>query len=694
MEETTRENVLLAQSMETPRRSKRILTAINYKLLNTGQKEMANKGDANEESSGMTDFTVSAPEFDNEIDISRNAGARPKTPSAQQIPSGTVSNTVKSLDPTSNSKGNKKNKKGPSLIVLPSDDELAQMDDKAFQQFKEQQEKKMEDSIRAQMLETRKNELKLLQKAQQVAFAEVQEREKELQSDWKSFEQIRDEIRTESQTGRNQRQNQYSNILQSLRKNELESAFSSNRFNANSTQVQHNRNHQLGACAGDNRTENALYERSALNTIQSENTMRSYDNATTATKNNLSVTFSGQEGDVRSVRTFARGRGIRRPEQNMTGLNRMPANRQFSRDDELVSDPNRIIQDRIELGERDMMGGETGYSDTTPQHNDRNQFNFPQNNTLSTPLGNMNIHNDQQMGNMSNTQFQTLSNQANTMVENRRLDAEFQSDPVRNLQDMGLWRNPGLMEDSTYNLIDPSTPGTRGRSRERRTPPFGTSRRRDNYPRGRNYSGGSQNHSPKNKSKSGINDTAESFAKEKLIWPQKQLGFRYLQNQPSFDQLQFEHLVLGELCTISSTDSSFEASNRLRLLKRIAYWKMKGAAWFQIRNFYAAFISGVEAHELDWNDSFTELENMIIDRPSAKELVKFDRKPKYVKKEELPWFCKKFNSETGCTLESGHMVTTQKGDLKPALHICAKCLRLKRVRKEHSETSKDCPEKQ
>lgn len=282
-----------------------------------------------------------------------------------------------------------------------------------------------------------------------------------------------------------------------------------------------------------------------------------------------------------------------------------------------------------------------------------------------------------------------LLSQANQMMDERNTN----NPAILNLQEQGLWRNPAL------SLVEPDTPiNHRGRSRERRTPPFGITRRREDYARSRdrNYSGESIRRSPsmKNKSRSGISDTAESFAKEKLVWPQKQLGFRFLQIQPTFDQLQFEHLVVGELSTIATCSSAFEAKHRIRLLQRVSYWKMRGAMWFQVRNFYAAVLSSIESHELDWDDSFAELEQMIIDRPTSKDVVKFDRKPKYNKKEDSVWFCKKFNTEIGCTLESGHNIVTPRGDTKQALHICARCFKNKKLRKDHSETSPQCPEKQ
>lgn len=85
---------------------------------------------------------------------------------------------------------------------------------------------------------------------------------------------------------------------------------------------------------------------------------------------------------------------------------------------------------------------------------------------------------------------------------------------------------------------------------------------------------------------------------------------------------------------------------------------------------------------------------MIIDKPLIAAAVKPDKKvPAKSYKKGDPWFCKDYNSEEGCLLESGHIVATPKGDQKPALHICARCWRTKKWKKDHSEKSNDCPTK-
>lgn len=500
----------------------------------------------------------------------------------------------------------------------------------------------------------------------------------------------------EGHSGHTHRMEQYSNILNTFRNTNTATAGNSNRFHS---QAHNPHAYSIGSGAQRYNEPNRF---STNSTMTDGTNAQGIFNAMTESSNpssrqNLSVTFSSNNADHTTKQTsFARGRGIRRVEQTFPNNLRLPPPNSSFRDGQFndAVNENPLLTPLDTAASNEVDGEDELHKTFWPRQVPNN--NSEQNNGHSGINSNsQSIINASNANNNANNTHQ-LSSQAHSLIDNRLHTIDLQDDPIRHLQEQGLWRNPHNLDDSMMNtMFDPSTPGSRGRSRERRTPPFG-SRCRDTYPRGRNYSGESLNHSPQNKHKSrlGINDTAESFAKEKLIWPQKQLGFRFLQNQPSFDQLQFEHLVLGELCTIAGCESSFEASNRLRLLQRIAYWKMKGAAWYQIRNFYAAFLSGVEAHDLDWNDAFTDLENMIIDRPSTRDIVRFDKKPKFVKKDDNPWFCKKFNSEIGSTLESGHIITTQRGDQKPALHICARCLRLKKGRKEHSEVSKDCPERQ
>lgn len=193
-------------------------------------------------------------------------------------------------------------------------------------------------------------------------------------------------------------------------------------------------------------------------------------------------------------------------------------------------------------------------------------------------------------------------------------------------------------------------------------------------------------------------DKTSNIVKTKLNWPQKQLGFRFIQEPLGFNQLTFDHLIVGEIATIRNTLDMHEAQHRLRLLERIGYWKLRGADWTQVRAFFAAILAGIEAQEFGWDVEYGEFESMIIDKPLASAAVKPDKKQSAYKTRSSykndAWYCKEYNTEEGCQLESGHLVTTPKGDQKPALHICAKCLRTNKTKKFHSEVSSECPLKQ
>ncbi len=150
--------------------------------------------------------------------------------------------------------------------------------------------------------------------------------------------------------------------------------------------------------------------------------------------------------------------------------------------------------------------------------------------------------------------------------------------------------------------------------------------------------------------------------------------------------------VVGELRTIQQTRSDIERRGCMHLLERVAYWKLRGAPWRQIRAFYAAIVAGIENHELDWTTSFVDHESFMIDRPPISAMVKPD-KPFVKKKADNKdvWFCKDFNMAEGCLLSAPHSVVDSAGKDRQATHICSKCWRLRKVKAAHSALADDCP---
>ena len=89
-------------------------------------------------------------------------------------------------------------------------------------------------------------------------------------------------------------------------------------------------------------------------------------------------------------------------------------------------------------------------------------------------------------------------------------------------------------------------------------------------------------------SRSGILDKATSNIQHKEVWPQKNLLEDWADEDISFNQMLFEHLVAGEARTIELCTEPAQILTRLRLLRRLAYAKLRGYEWSLIRKMYAA----------------------------------------------------------------------------------------------------------
>lgn len=90
----------------------------------------------------------------------------------------------------------------------------------------------------------------------------------------------------------------------------------------------------------------------------------------------------------------------------------------------------------------------------------------------------------------------------------------------------------------------------------------------------RDRSGESNNLRTEERTKSGMMERSSMSVCNKLNWPQKQLGYRFIQEPVAFNQLTFDHLVVGEIATIRNCIDLHEAKHRLRLLERVGYWKL------------------------------------------------------------------------------------------------------------------------
>ena len=96
------------------------------------------------------------------------------------------------------------------------------------------------------------------------------------------------------------------------------------------------------------------------------------------------------------------------------------------------------------------------------------------------------------------------------------------------------------------------------------------------------------------KQKSGMLDRSTMNIRQKQVWPQKNLGEDWAEEELEYKQIRFEHLVAGETRTIELCTDPAQILGRLRLLRRIAYLWLRGYEWFMLRKMYAAILTSIE----------------------------------------------------------------------------------------------------
>ena len=99
------------------------------------------------------------------------------------------------------------------------------------------------------------------------------------------------------------------------------------------------------------------------------------------------------------------------------------------------------------------------------------------------------------------------------------------------------------------------------------------------------------------KLRSGMLDKSTTNIRRKEVWPQKNLGEDWAEEELEFKQLRFEHLVAGETRTIETCSEPADIMGRLCLLRRISYLKLRGIEWPLLRRMYAAILSSIETRE-------------------------------------------------------------------------------------------------
>ena len=192
------------------------------------------------------------------------------------------------------------------------------------------------------------------------------------------------------------------------------------------------------------------------------------------------------------------------------------------------------------------------------------------------------------------------------------------------------------------------------------------------------------------KNKSGMLDRSTTSIRAKQIWPQRNLGEDWAEEELEFKQLRFEHLVAGETRTIETCSEPAQILGRLRLLRRIAYLKLRGFEWSLLRKMYAAILTSIETGENSWESNFDRYETILYYRMQTENR----RQEKHAETNtHKKWYCRDWN-RGGCNKNSPHQAIFCAGPSavkRTVIHACATCILKDRVPRDHPEGHQECP---
>ena len=196
------------------------------------------------------------------------------------------------------------------------------------------------------------------------------------------------------------------------------------------------------------------------------------------------------------------------------------------------------------------------------------------------------------------------------------------------------------------------------------------------------------------KARSGMLDRATTNIQQKQVWPQQNLGEDWADEDVELKQIKFEHMVAGETRTIETCTDPAQILGRLRLLRRVAYLKLRGYDWHLIRKMYAAILISIETKEYSWESNFDRFETILyrkawVEHKSHSSDRHNDREGSGRKR-----YCRDFNRPEGCPKPSPHTVWVGTGPAatkRTVYHYCVACLVRDRQQREHPEGHPDCP---
>jgi hypothetical protein len=202
--------------------------------------------------------------------------------------------------------------------------------------------------------------------------------------------------------------------------------------------------------------------------------------------------------------------------------------------------------------------------------------------------------------------------------------------------------------------------------------------------------------------KSGIVQKSSDKIRYKQRYPHSQLRYEFVSHDISFQNLDLNLFVAGELEIISDPKTKgSEQTGRLALLKRIMY--LNTSHDFKLlKSYYAAVLREIELGSKSWNDDFTYLELVLFNSnySSSKSSLQQGAKPKkypssqyskpFADTDSSPvWFCSAYQRNR-CEQKHNHMIVVR-GKMHMAQHICATCWIKDKVKLQHPESSSSCP---
>ena len=224
--------------------------------------------------------------------------------------------------------------------------------------------------------------------------------------------------------------------------------------------------------------------------------------------------------------------------------------------------------------------------------------------------------------------------------------------------------------------------------------------------------GGEKYLSTSSKLRSGMIRKAADRVLEPQVWPHVALRGEYISQEMSFSDLDFRTLVAGELEIISSPNTRRgERIGRTQLLKQLAYL-YNSYSIEVIKTVYTSIVNRIEMRLLSWdlwNSEFLKEIQWVTTRHVPKQIQHMGSKSKAKKsyrnvsrmdestpsgrgrfdENNLVWFCRDYQREV-CAHKEAHEGVV-KGRTVTVQHICAKCWLYDRVKKEHPEYNKQCP---